>query len=284
MKPSSRNRFGVDFFWLGLTSNHSAPLTCETNLYIWLIFPIWQDFWFQLILPEEKERKAAYSLTVERAAKEKSECGRNNQPDRWIEIGNERHSWSSDSHLTTSSDVHVVSWATWSPGCILGLPTFEANVVYLPIDVNRESAQDFALQYAYLHSLSQRVSQQKLEPGTLELNSILSVLQSGAFLPVLELYLSKPIWAIPKWPANSRQPPDLTREIPKISLRSKMIKHPPSWRELGLLRRKSEYVRSRFLNETCTSTAGPRCEAIGAFGQDTKGLSQIPGPGTSHSP
>lgn len=116
-----------------------------------------------------RERKAAYSRTVERAAKEKSERGRNNQPDKWIEIGNESHSWSSDSYLTTSSDVHMVSWATWSYGCILGLPTFEANVVCLPPDVDRESAQDFAFQDAYIHSLSQRVTQQKLEPGTLEL-------------------------------------------------------------------------------------------------------------------
>lgn len=50
-------------------------------------------------------------------------------------------------------------------------------MVYLPTDVNRESAQDFAFQDAYVYSLSQRVTQQKLEPGTLELNSISSVLQ-----------------------------------------------------------------------------------------------------------
>lgn len=55
---------------------------------------------------------------------------------------------------TTSSDVHVVSWATWSSGRILGLHTFEANVVCLPTHVDRESAQDVAFQDAYVHTLS----------------------------------------------------------------------------------------------------------------------------------
>lgn len=136
---------------------------------------------------------------------------------------------------------------------------------HLPTDVNRESAQDFAFQYAYVYSLSQRVTQQKLESGTLELNSILSVLQR-----VERSYL---------FPSSSCQSPseqyqrdlqtrDSRRIWPEKSRKSRCVQRWSSTWELGLPRRKSEYVRSRFLNETCTSTAGPRCELIGAFSQD----------------
>lgn len=176
MKPTSRNRFGVDFLWLGLTSNHSAPLTYETCLYIWLIFPIWQDLRFQLILQRKGKKRRIQPHNRENFDR-KVWMRQEKSAWQWIEIGNARHSWGSDSYLTTSSDVHVVSWAAWSSGCILGLPTFEANVVYLPTDLNRESAQDFAFQYAYAQFLSQQVNQQKLEPSALELNSVFSVLQ-----------------------------------------------------------------------------------------------------------
>lgn len=176
MKPTSRNRFGMVFLWLGLKVNHSAPWTCETCLYIWLIFPIWQDLRFQLIL-QRKGKKSSIQPHNWDNFHRKVWMRQEQSARQWIEIGNVRHSWGSDGYLTTSSDVHVVSWATWSSGCILGLPTFEANVVYLPTDLNREFARDFAFQYAYVQFLSQQVNQQKLEPSALELNSVFSVVQ-----------------------------------------------------------------------------------------------------------
>lgn len=108
---SSRNRFGVEFFWLGLRSNHSAPFTCETCLYIWLIFPIRQDFRFQLIV-QRKAKKSSIQQPHNWESFERKVWMRHEQSARqWIEIGNARHSWGSDSYLTTSADVHVVTWS-----------------------------------------------------------------------------------------------------------------------------------------------------------------------------
>lgn len=59
-----------------------------------------------------------------------------------------------------------------------------------PTDVNRESAQNFMLQDAYVHlqvANSQRVAQQQLGPGTVQWNSIIiSPIVSETFSPLFE--------------------------------------------------------------------------------------------------